>query len=343
MPDRILVLAPNWLGDAVMALPALQSIRAFAPGAQLIVAARPSVAALYPMVGGVDAVVPLDARRGAAVLRHWKDDAQRLAEAHADLAVLFPNSFLSAWITAKAGVPERWGYATDGRGPWLTRRIPKPPSTVHQADYYLAIATGAGVPAAPRVAHVRVTPEAQAAAAALVGGAVSRTGYLTFAPGAAYGFAKQWPPERFAELALLAWRQRGLSTVLVGAAADAPAGRAVRDALHRLPGGPSVPLDDLIARTDLAALAAVFAASRAVVANDSGAMHLAAAVGVPLVAIFGPTRDRQTAPLTPGPEAPPARLAIHPVWCRPCMLRECPLGHACMRGVSAAQVFSLLP
>src|SRR5690349_7594341 len=102
MPERVLVLAPNWLGDAVMALPALQSIRAFAPASRLIVAARPSVAPLYPLVDGVDAVVPLDPRRGLSALTHWRDDAARVAEERADLAIVFPNSFLAAWIVAKA-------------------------------------------------------------------------------------------------------------------------------------------------------------------------------------------------------------------------------------------------
>jgi heptosyltransferase-2 len=165
------------------------------------------------------------------------------------------------------------------------------------------------------------------------------------APGAAYGRAKQWPPERFAELAAALWRTRGLATVVVGAGGDAAASGELREALAHLPGGrpASTALVDLVSRTDLATLAAVLERARAVVANDSGAMHLAGAVGTPVVAIFGATNEHHTAPLVASLDQPPPRLAIHDVWCRPCMLRECPLGHRCMRGVSAAQVLALIP
>ena len=129
---------------------------------------------------------------------------------------------------------------------------------------------------------------------------------------------------------------------------DSPAetvGQELRAALLALPGGgdTAAALVDLIGRTDLPTLAAVLARAHAVIANDSGAMHLAGAVGAPVVAVFGPTNEHQTAPLSASVDGPPARLAIHQVWCRPCMLRECPLGHVCMLGVSAADVAALVP
>jgi heptosyltransferase-2 len=168
---------------------------------------------------------------------------------------------------------------------------------------------------------------------------------VVLAPGAAYGRAKQWPPDRFAALACALWHGRGLAPVLVGAGGDAAAGVEMRQALAGMAGGAgtAAAIVDLIGQTDLATLAAVLARARAVVANDSGAMHLAGAVGAPVVAIFGPTNERQTAPLTAALDAPPPRLAIHHVWCRPCMLRECPLGHMCMRGVTPDHVAALIP
>ena len=340
-PDRIVVLAPNWLGDAVMALPALHTLRDHYPNAQLTVAARPSVAPLYGMVPGVAAVLPLESRGGFSQVRLWRRDAARLAAGRFDLAVVFPNSFMSAWVTAQARVPERWGFDTDLRGRWLTKALRRPAPSVHQADYYLALTTAAGLAPSARVARVVVPEPARAVAAALL----PRCEIVVLAPGAAYGRAKQWPPERFAALAHQLWRTRGVAPVLVCAGGDAVAGVEVREALTLLPGGSetAAALVDLIGKTDLTTLAAVLAQARVVVANDSGAMHLAGAVGAQVVAIFGPTNEQQTAPLTSASDGPTPRLAIHHVWCRPCMLRECPLGHMCMRGVTPEHVASLIP
>lgn len=338
---RAVVFAPNWLGDSVMALPAVQSLRAHYPAAHLAVAARPAVAALFAMVPGVDEVVALDSRPGLSGVRHWRRDAARLALTPFDLALLLPNSFLSAWIASHAGIAQRWGYAADLRGRWLTRAVARPRTDLHQADYYLALTTALGLPAAPRVARVVPPLAAVETARAL---APSARPFVVLAPGAAYGRAKQWPPEHVAALALDLWRSRQWPSVLVGAGADRAAGDEVLDALAASPGGraASASIVDLIGKTDLPVLAAVLSLARAVVANDSGAMHLAAAVGAPVVAVFGATNEHHTSPLPASLEAPPPRIASHHVWCRPCMLRECPLGHQCMRGVEPAQVAALL-
>ncbi|MEP7118464.1 MAG: lipopolysaccharide heptosyltransferase II [Acidobacteriota bacterium] len=340
-PGRVLVMAPNWLGDAVMALPALQTLRRHYPEAHLAVAARPSVAPLYAMVPGVNATLTLESRGGLSQVRRWRRDAARLEAERFDLALLLPNSFMTAWVTARARVPERWGFDTAWRGGWLTKAVRRPAPSLHQADYYLALTTAAGLAPADRVARLVVPEAASAAASALL----PRGEIVVLAPGAAYGRAKQWPPERFAALARTLRHTRGLTPVLVGAGGDAVAGSEFRQALAAVPGGSDTQaaVVNLIGKTDLATLAAVLARARAVVANDSGAMHLAGAVGVPVVAIFGPTNERQTAPLTARLDAPPPRLAIHHVWCRPCMLRECPLGHMCMRGVSPDDVAALIP
>jgi heptosyltransferase-2 len=158
---------------------------------------------------------------------------------------------------------------------------------------------------------------------------------VALAPGAAYGGAKRWPAERFAALGA-SLGAGGVQSVMVGSAADAATAgdvaRAFEACLASVPA--AVPrLLSLVGRTDLPALAGVFAACRALVTNDSGAMHLAAACGTPVTAVFGPTDERGTRPLG---EA--HRILTAPVWCRPCMLRECPLDHACMRGVDAGVV-----
>jgi heptosyltransferase-2 len=340
-PARLVVFAPNWLGDAVMALPAVQAARATYADAHLAVAARPSVAALFAMVPGVDDVVPLDSRAGLAGVRRWRIDAARLQAGRYDRAILLPNSFLSAWIASQAAIPERWGYAADLRGRWLTRAIPRPRAFLHQADYYLTLAGALGLQTVPRVARVVPPAAAVEAARALV---PSRQ-FVALAPGAAYGRAKQWPPERYAALAADLTRTRGLACVVVGAGADRTAVEELTEALPSYPGGTAAAasLVNLVGRTDLPTLAGVLSLARAVVANDSGAMHLASAVGTPVVAVFGATNEHHTAPLPAALDTAPPRVVTHHVWCRPCMRRECPLGHQCMRGIMAAAVAAHIP
>lgn len=338
---RVVVFAPNWLGDAVMALPAVQTIRAAHPGAHLAIAARPSVAALFAMVPGVDRVIALESRAGLSSVRQWRRDAATLQGQHFDLAVLLPNSFLSAWIAAQAGIPDRRGFATDMRGRWLTAAVPRAKGDLHQADYYLALTSALGWPAAPRVAQVVPPVEAIEAARAVV----PARPFVVLAPGAAYGRAKQWPPERYAALAAHLAGSRQLSSVIVGAGADRAAGDELMAALADVPGGRAAAssIVDLIGRTDLPTLAAVLSLAHAAVANDSGAMHLAAAVGTQVIAVFGATNEHHTAPLPGAIDTAAPRIATTPVWCRPCMLRECPLGHQCMRGVHALDVAALVP
>lgn len=338
MAERVLVLAPNWLGDAVMALPAFASLRARTDGARLGVAARGSVAALFAMVPGIDEVVTLETRADRA----WRGSARDAARLRGqwDTAVLLPNSFVSAWTAWRAGIPRREGFATDGRRLLLSRAVPVPTSPLHQADYYLALAHALGGSDVPRHARLAVPAGAVVAATNLLAGEGIGPGapYVVLAPGAAYGRAKQWLPERFAELAQRMQADRGWTAVIVGAGADrmtaaqvcAQAGAATRCV-------------DLAGRTDLPTLAAVLAGARAVVANDSGAMHLAGAVGARVVAVFGATDESRTAPLMAhAAQAVPAVLTAD-VWCRPCLLRECPFpDHACMREVSAAQALEAL-
>jgi heptosyltransferase-2 len=330
-PHRLVVLAPNWLGDAVMALPALADLRRHFADAHMTVAGRGAVASLFAMVPGVDAVRTLPGRGGIAAFRTWKDDVAALAAGGFDTALLFPNSFASALIASRAGIAERWGLATDMRGRLLTRAAPKPKAAGHQASYYQALVAAFGVANGP--------PYAQVEAPGLEPGLAPAGRYVVFAPGAAYGKAKQWPPHRFADLAgqLLG---SGLGVTLVGSSADQAACAEIAAGAVRLRGrADDPPLADLCGRTTLGQLAGVLAGASAVVSNDSGAMHLAGAVGAPVVAVFGATNERRTAPLTRGPDAPPPVVLSTDVWCRPCMLRECPIDHRCMTGVSAQRVY----
>ncbi len=345
--ERVVVVAPNWLGDAVMALPAVADLRAHFGGTRLAVAARASVAPLFPMVDGVDEVITLPGKGGLAALGSWRADAEALRAGAFDTAVLLPNSFVAALTASRAAIAERWGFATDWRGRYLTRAVPKARGPMHQAAYYQALVTALGINAGPLHARVMADP-ARAEQPLREAGLAPDAPFVVFAPGAAYGRAKQWLPERFAELAALVIAELGWSVVLVGSRADAPVCAEIGSRFpapdSRLPTPDSrLPsMIDLSGRTDLAALAAVLARSRAVVANDSGAMHLAGAVGAHVVAVFGATSETRTAPLTAGPDAPAPVVITHAAFCRPCMLRECPIDHRCMSGVSARQVFNAL-
>ena len=319
-PERLVVLSPNWLGDAVMALPLLRDLRRAWPATRVIVAARKGVAPLFAMVPAVDGGITLDGN----------DDVKRLAAEDFDAALLLPNSFASAWLTKRAQIPERWGYARDLRGPLLTRALPRLRQYGHQVEYYQGLGSALGVTPGPAYATIAVPAEALSDAAALLvqSGVGDGRPFVVAAPGAAYGRAKQWPPARFAELARLLARDN-VHTVLVGAKGDVPACADVARHSEAI---------NLAGRTDLRTLAAILARARAVVANDSGAMHLAAAVGVPVAAIFGPTNDQKTSPLRAGADAPAPVIIATDVWCRPCMLRECPIDHRCMTRISAARV-----
>jgi heptosyltransferase-2 len=337
MPDpaRIVVLSPNWLGDAVMALPAIADVRRRYPSAHLAVAARASVAPMFELAPDVDAVLTLRWQGGVFDRAGLHADAAVLREARFDAALLLPNSMASAWLTRHAGVPDRWGYAADYRSPFLTRAVPKPKGSRHQARYYQHLTETLGAPAGPLEPLLNAAAGDVASARSLLAehGWDGIRPLVVVAPGAAYGHAKRWPPERYAALVATLVSSHGATCVLVGAGVDAEATRLVRD-LTDEPARPYVL--DLANLTTLRTLAAVMALARACVSNDSGAMHLAAAVGVRVVAVFGPTREKETAPLARAGRS--ATVLIHDVFCRPCMLRECPIDHRCMTELDPARV-----
>ena len=304
-------MAPIWLGDIVMALPAIADVRRALPDAAIVVAARPALAPLFELVPEVNGIA--DASREGV-----------------QAALLLPNSFHSAWTVYRAGVPERWGYRTDFRGRLLTRAV-QLPGRVHQVDYYRRLVRELGFPNAAGEPRLTVSSERRRTAADVLAraGWDGRTTLAAIAPGAAYGGAKRWAPQSFAGLARDLARD-GVQTVVVGGAADRETADLVIEAIGH--GVAPAPID-LVGRTDLPALAGVLTHCRALITNDSGAMHVGAAVGVPVTAVFGPTDETATAPLGGS-----HRVVKHDVWCRPCMLRECPIDHRCMRGVGVDAV-----
>ncbi len=340
---HVVVLAPNWLGDAVMALPALGDIRRHFADARLAVAARTSIARLFECVPGVDEIVVLGSESGSSGAGPARDNVGALGDGRFDVAILFPNSFSAAWLARRAGVPERWGYRADLRGPLLTRAVRRPRGKVHYGAYYQNLVRGLDMTAGPLTPRVGVPAASRTAAGRMLEerGWTPGEALVGLAPGAAYGHAKRWLPARFAELVRLVWEQKGAGCVLLGRSADRDAGQDIVAALERSADGRVAGrLIDLIGATDLLLLLGAMSHCRAVVTNDSGAMHLAAAIGLPVTAIFGPTDERYSSPLTTE-ECAEWRVAVlsEPVWCRPCGLRECPIDHRCMTRIPASRVF----
>ena len=346
MPDlsaRVVLLAPTWLGDAVMALPALRDVRHHFADGRLAVAARPSVAPLFRSVPGVDEIVTLSSEGGSSIVKSWRHDVRTLREGRYDIAILLPNSFYAAWIARSAGVPERWGYRADFRRRLLTRAIARPPRKVSYGAYYQELLRALDIETGPLTSRLAVSQASRETAKRLL----EREGWspgqtlIGIAPGAAYGHAKQWPPFRFAELIRLLADRLNAACVLVGRQADRDAGQEIASCLEqRFEGQASPRLINLIGRTDLQGLLGVMWQCQAFIANDSGALHLAAAIGVPVTAIYGPTDERYSQPLrAEGDSEQQVIVLMEPVWCRPCGLRECPIDHRCMTRITASRAF----
>jgi heptosyltransferase-2 len=325
--SKVLVRATNWLGDAVMSLPAIRAIRNIFPHAHVAVLARPWVADLYAREKSIDRVIPYPAQKGLSGRRAF---AGRLRVERFDCAILLQNAFDAALIAWLADIPERIGYARDGRGWLLTRAIPAPePGDLprHERFYYLELLRRAGMMERfPASGEIRLEGSGEARAAGLAH--LKTLGIdgpaIGISPGAAYGNAKRWLPERFAESAAML---PGAHTFLIfGSAAE-------RDLCAQVAGMLGGRARNLAGETSLREFIDLAAACRLFLTNDSGAMHVASALGVPTVTVFGATDDTTT-----GPTGPLARIVRAHAECAPCLLRECPIDHRCMTRVASEEV-----
>lgn len=331
---RVLVRTPNWLGDIVMALPVFAAVRAHYSDDVVALAGPAAFRPLLEAVAGVDQVVSL--RRDIRGSRARRAEVAQLRDGRFDVAVLLPNSFGAAWVARSAGIPERWGLAGRWRRRLLSRSVPRPPSRTHQVDEYLALLRGLGVAEVTSEPSLQSPPGMVASARRLLeaSGVTADQPLVGMAPGAAYGYAKRWRPDRYARVAERVVRQSGAVVVLVGSGHDRDAGYAIESSLVSPEGGTAGrSVVNMIGRTDLAQLIGLVASCRAFVSSDSGPMHLAAALGVPVTAIFGPTDDRLTAPVGRH------EVLTNDVWCRPCFFRDCPIDHRCMTRISEDRVF----
>lgn len=335
--QRLLVRAPNWIGDAVMCEPALSGLRSLFPQAELTLLAKTSIAELFIAYPGLDQVLVYDDKGIHAGLSGKWTLAGTLRRHRFDLAVLFQNAFEAAFLTWLAGIPRRYGYATDGRTFFLTDPVAVPDRSVltHQVGYYWNLLRPLGMAGEPSAPTLVVSADEERVfetrlASAGIG---SSDIVIGINPGSTYGSAKRWLPERFAEVAQrLAGRLRQdegkqVAVVILGATGEESLGK---DIAARVEARSVV----LSGATTVRELMAAAKRCRLLLTNDTGPMHIAAACGVPVVAVFGPTDWRTTAPY--GQEQ---AIVREPVDCAPCLLRECPIDHRCMTRVSVDRVY----
>lgn len=359
-PLRILVRGVNWLGDAVMTTPALLRLRGAMPEAHISLLTPEKIADLWLHHPAVDAVHAFGPEEGV-----WQV-GRMLREEGFDLALVLPNSFRSALDAWVARVPRRVGYGSQWRRWLMTTPVrPRPgavkmrkrsaaeaarlgaqasppptaplPAAAHHIHQYLHLVQALGASGEPLAPMVGVTPtelERVAAKFSLGGGSEALVGLNA---GAEYGPAKRWPMERFVETALRVAQTRRCHWVVLGGPGDALLASQLTATLRErlAPVDPGAKVSDLSAQTTLRELCAVLKLCRAVLTNDSGPMHVAAAVGTPVVVPFGSTSPELTGPGLPGD--PRHHLLRHPPACAPCFLRECPVDFRCMERITAEE------
>lgn len=336
-PAKIMVRATNWVGDAVISLPALEVLRERFPHTEIVLVAKPWVSELYLHHPTVNRQIVYDAEKKHRGYRGLGQLVDELRVERFDAAILFQNAFQAAWLAWRARIPARLGYARDARGALLTDAIEVPPRAAygHQAYYYLQLLFRAGVidkpePARP-LGEARLALEsaerAWAANHLRLLGLDGPRFLVGLNPGAFYGGAKRWLPDRFAALADRLIGALHADVLIFGSPAERPLAEEIARTMKHTP-------TILAGDTTLRQFMALLAQCRLVVTNDSGPMHLAAALGLPLIAIFGSSDERAT-----GPMSTRARVVKHAVPCSPCLLRECPIDFRCMTGVTVEDVY----
>jgi heptosyltransferase II len=311
-PFRILIRSSNWLGDAVMSVPAVRAIKNGRPDVHVTIAAPDKIAPMWKLIPEVDAIIPLSEGSILPVVRQLRQQKPF------DVAVLFPNSLRVALESWLSGIPRRVGYRGHCRS-WLVNQIvreprkPGPPE--HHSLRFLRIARACGA----ETSNIEVPDPNQTSN-------LKHQTLIGLCPGAEYGPAKRWLPERFAEAAAKITAQSSARWILLGTKNDAAIGEQIAAAV----GDHCV---NRIGQTTLDQLIDELRQCRLLLTNDTGTMHLAALLGVPVVAVFGSTEPRLTGPLGNG-----HTILRHHVECSPCFLRECPIDFRCMKAVSADEV-----
>lgn len=335
--ERIVVRGTNWVGDAVMTVPALREIRRLFPAANITLATRSWARGLFAEADFLDDFQVHDGSGLRSVVQQVREWRKR----NFDLAVLFPNSLETALVASLARVPLRIGYATDGRQALLTHPLDLPEwrNSKHEVFYYLKIVAELEWLVKREQTFLDMQPdgslavsEARKSAARVflrargVGTSNGRA-LVALCPGSVNSRAKRWPTERYAALGDKLIDELGAEVVLIGSAAEAEVSGVVSGQMRNKP-------VVLSGQTDLAELVAILSQVDLLVTNDTGPAHIASALERPTLVIFGPTN-----PLTTRPFSPFGEIVRQPPDCAPCMLRDCPIDHRCMTAITPDEVF----
>lgn len=321
---RIIVKGTNWIGDVFLSLPAVYALSHIFPDAAVDIALKRPLGDLVGGVSAIDSVLDYDGTpRGELSL------VRAMRRARYDIGVIFPRSLHSALLVYLGGARRRVGYRADGRSILLTDGVDRTPEirALHQSHYYRHLVSVLGDPGDLVTPRICPAPDAAAWADKFLGCAGYRGGPLFgINPGAAYGDAKRWFPDRFAAVADRLAERFGGTVLIVGGAHDKAIQAEVATAMESRP---------IMAAgaTTIKQLIALISRCTLFVTNDSGPMHISAALGVPVAAVFGPTNPDTTSPMGS------ASIVRHEFECSRCLLRSCPIDHRCMKSVTAAEVF----
>jgi len=326
---KIIVRGANWIGDAVMTIPALRRLRRIFPDATISLHTRPWAEGVFRDADFIDEIIPIE---GRGSIRSVIDQARVLRQQSFDFAVLFPNSFESALVARLARIPKRLGYSTEQRGFLLTDKIEVPSwkHELHESKYYLHMVDHLTSDSEScEKTELRVSDERRSEARRDLAEAGVREGrkVVGIGAGSTNSLAKRWRAANFARVADMLSIEQDAEVVLLGSENEAEVSSSVLEASQEKH-------IDLTGRTDLATATAILSQLDIFISNDMGLAHIAAAVGTPTLVIFGPTNENTTRPLGPF-----VKIIREPVECSPCMLRECPIDHRCMTRISPERVF----
>ncbi len=330
--ERVLIRGTNWIGDVVMTLPAVAAVRKTWPKARISILAKPWVAEVYRLSADVDDVIVFQEPGRHAGIRGKFRLAGELRNAGFDCAILLQNAIEAAIIAVLAGIPLRAGYNSDGRGVLLTHAVRRTKAIrqVHQIDYYIEMVRALGCTSAGRDVRLRPGEDYDGLARALFSrfGIDENLPLIGIAPGAAYGPAKKWFPERFAAVADRLSGGSGAQMILFGSAGD-------RESTATVQGSARHPLIDIAGMTNLKEAITLIARCSLFISNDSGLMHVAGALGVPTIAIFGSTN-----PVTTSPVGERSVVIHHDLDCSPCLKPVCPTDFRCMEMIGVEEVYA---
>lgn len=338
----IVIRSPNWIGDCVMCLPAIRALKVNCPNTNIYLAAKQNLCPVYENITEIKEIIlipdNIDFKSSLKV-------ANQVRKYRFDYGILFTNSFHSAFLFRLAGIKKLIGYVKDLRGWLLYKKIKFPRDNKHHICFYLDLAAAfigekSGKMMGKNYSHQLIITDKErekvSAAFRTLGVNVSKS-LVGISPSAAYGSAKEWPPERFKELILRLQQGKSpgnIEILLFGSAKEREKISKIAD------GGDGIRIHNLAGQLNLRQTIVAISFCRLFISNDSGLMHIASGFNLPLIALFGPTRPYKTGPLNKN-----SRVLYHPVACAPCLYRDCPLNngnHACMKAITVNEVLEAI-